>query len=200
VDLTLNESDVKEDEEDEEVGTTGDAALAAAMDLTADNWHEEMEKVQVYGSFSPVSNPAAGRTELQLGSSSCYSSCNAVCSYTKPQAEPARGFTCSFDIRVGFAARADAVYFFCGGRAVPQSESDAQGGVIVAFDVFDGFPGGAGRSGAGIYLVTGGGEVAESGSYSTAWDWESVSITYTPSAEGTWKVRIRTRYILYIMH
>lgn len=100
----------------------------------------------------------------------------------------ATSFTSVFEIKTNGSA--DALFFFCGSTSIPTNEDIANSGYMVIFCIYSEFSGGAGRSGAGIYLRNSSNTIVASAPYSSSSAWRKVIISYQKGTTSTWVVNL----------
>jgi hypothetical protein len=165
--------------------------IGGNADVTTTTWSTSMTQHHTKGSFNiTTTDSGTSSAEMQLTSISYGSTSNSIYMAESPQSATGGGFTLSYEIKVDSASVADSIFAFIGTSSIPSQEdtTTAGTGMIIAFIVYQ-----YATSGKGIYL-----RKTTSSSYSTvatytsgvtaSGNWESITITYTPSSTNTWKV------------
>ena len=149
-----------------------------------------------YGGFSVIQSGTAPNVQMQLMSASIAGTGTSV--YNQYPIQQSAWFTCSFQIYM--SGNGDELNFYAGASAPVgcgvSCSGSGNGGVVVGFDVYSGFGGGAGRTGPGIYLMNSAGTIVASAAFSANSAWESVSITYTQGTTNTWVVSWKGSVVL----
>ena len=153
--------------------------------VSGGTWLSSMTSNTLHGSYSPVQT---GPT-IKLVDSGSYWVQNTF--YNQNPIQQRSGFVCSFQIMMG--GDGDELFFYVGasgpvGCGVSCNPITNNGGVVVGFDVFSLFGGGARRTGAGIYLMNGAGKIVASAAFSANNAWETVTIIYSQGTSNTWVV------------
>ena len=176
-------------------------AIGSYADVTTTTWSTSMTQHHTRGSFNiTTTDSGTSSAEMQLTSISYGSTSNSIYMAESPQSTTGGGFTLSYEIKVDSSSVADSIFAFIGTSSIPSQEdtTTAGNGMIIAFIVYQ-----FATSGRGIYL-----RKTTSSSYSTvatytsgvtaSGNWETITITYTPSSTNTWKVG-RSVYFAFIV-
>ena len=155
-----------------------------------------MTTSNIAGPFTILQSGTVPNVQMQLTSSGYGNTQNAV--YNQYPIQQSAWFTCSFQIYM--SGNADEVNFYAGASAPVgcgvACNPAGNGGVVVGFEIYPSFGGGAGRTGAGIYMKNGAGVIVASAAFSANSAWESVSITYTQGTTNTWVVSWKGSVVL----
>ena len=148
-----------------------------------------MTTTTVTGGYSITQTGTPPNVEMQLMSASYgYAATNVYEQYPIQQSP---WFVVSFQLKM--SGGADEVFFAAGatgplscGVSCPGSNN---GAVVIGFDIYGGFGGGAGVFGPGIYLMNAAGAIVASAKLNVGdGTWQTFTITYAKGTSNTWVV------------
>jgi hypothetical protein len=164
------------------------------------NWYQKMTLTQVQGAYTAQQAESDPNVQVQMTNTQ-----DNTNSYSQNfRIQDYRSFTCRFEI-YNATTEADALFFFIGSHILPINEVDVNGGMIIAFNVYN-------LSNPyikGVSITNNSGQTVahhpwnywvNSGTDGTTANgthvWMPITITYSRGTESTWSICMGEREVL----